>query len=94
MKCIKDIFSRKDKFLSDHEELKNNTRKDENMSKQLSIQEEVKGKINEQLKDEINDFKEKKENELLDILKSFIKIKQKTAEEVSKTFKNLVFECI
>jgi hypothetical protein len=80
---LKEIFARKDKFLADHEELNRNSKKDENMQKQFNVQEEVKQKINVQLKDEINNFKNEKEGELLFILKKFIEIKHKATQEVS-----------
>ena len=63
------------------------------MINQVKILEEIKQKINPQLKDEINNFKNKKENDLLTISKKFIEIKFKATQDV-KIIINLVCICI
>jgi len=52
------------------------------MNTQINLQEEVKGKLNMQLKDEITNFKNTKEGDLLTILTKFIEIKHKQTHDV------------
>ena len=83
VKSIKDIFIRRQKFLSEYEELKRNPRKDQNMIQQEEIQNEINSKLNDQLKYEIDNFKETKESDLINILKKFVDVKLQATIDVT-----------
>lgn len=86
VKSIKEIFKRKDVFIQEHENLKNNPKKDKTTIDEVESQKEVKESLNSQIKDEIENFKNNKESELLNILKKFIDIKHNATKEVIFAF--------